>query len=163
MTGEAVFSTCGLYRYYLTRSWGSGSLCTFIMLNPHKANADITDPTIRRCMGFAKAWGFDGIEAVNLFAVKEGDPSKLKGYTDPVGPDNDEWLRNTIINSEFLLVAWGNHGDIMNRGEEVLKMCNNLEKTIHCLMVNKNGQPKHPLYVSGSAVPMLYSELVLAV
>lgn len=114
-------------------------------------------------MGFARSWGFDGVEAVNLFAVKEGDPSNLSAYKDPVGPDNDEWLRNIIIKSDFILAAWGNHGEILNRGEEVLRMCNYLEKTVHCLMINKSGQPKHPLYVSASAVPMLYSELVLTV
>jgi hypothetical protein len=37
------------------------------MLNPSTADAEVEDPTIRRCIGYSHAWGFAGIVVINLF------------------------------------------------------------------------------------------------
>ena len=59
---EAVISRCGLYRYSLIREWDPmKKWCGWIMLNPSTADASTDDPTVRRCMGFAKLMNAGGI------------------------------------------------------------------------------------------------------
>ena len=91
----AVFT--GNYRYLLWREWdGESKIVSFIMLNPSRADAEVNDPTIRRCINFAKAWGAQCVsiasrrktticacalrrlEVVNLFAYRTSQPSLLK-------------------------------------------------------------------------------------
>ena len=60
---NAQFSLCKRYRYSLERSWNGGEgRVLFIGLNPSTADHKKDDPTIRRCVGFAKSWGFNGME-----------------------------------------------------------------------------------------------------
>ena len=64
MQRDACFSACGRYRWSLSRAWDadlSKPWIAFIMLNPSTADAEQDDPTIRRCVAFAKAWGFGGL------------------------------------------------------------------------------------------------------
>ena len=50
------------YRYLLTRTWDASlPVVNFVMLNPSTADAFVLDPTNRRCVGFARDWGFDGL------------------------------------------------------------------------------------------------------
>lgn len=101
----ADFSPDLSYRYRLTRTWDQCLVCNrppavFVMLNPSTADASLDDPTIRRCVGFAKAWGCPGLTVVNLYALRSADPKALWSHPDPVGPDNNRWI------SEVLLRAW---------------------------------------------------------
>lgn len=67
MQGGAVIT--GDYRYLLWREWDiSNKTVSFIMLNPSRADAQINDPTITRCINFALSWGYGRLEVVNLFA-----------------------------------------------------------------------------------------------
>ena len=70
----AVISQDQLYRYFLWRRWGTGRVITWLMLNPSTADANTNDATIRKCIGFAKRWGYDGIHVLNLFALRSRDP-----------------------------------------------------------------------------------------
>ena len=88
----ADISDCGAYRYRLTREWSDKPLLPFVMLNPSDANAEIDDPTIRRCMGFARAWGYGGIVVGNLYAFRTPYPETLWKAPDPYGPLNDAAL-----------------------------------------------------------------------
>ncbi len=86
VTKEAVISDCGRYRYRLTRRWGDGPLLSFIMLNPSTADAEVDDPTIRRCMGFARRDGYGGIVVGNLYAFRTTKPKALFAADNPLGP-----------------------------------------------------------------------------
>lgn len=92
----ATFSGCFKYRYGLTRVWDE-SLPTvaFIMLNPSTADDDQLDPTLRRCLGFARTLGYGAMEIGNLFALKSTDPEALYSSEDPIGPLNDNMLKST--------------------------------------------------------------------
>ncbi len=81
------------------------------------------------------------------------DPRKLKKAEDPVGPDNDLYLREMIAGSGIQVCAWGNHGNFMGRADIVLKMV----PDPYCLGLTKEGQPKHPLYVPYSQPFMKFS------
>ena len=155
--GSAVLSDDGKYRYTLERTWNAEKVkAFFICLNPSTADAKQDDPTVRRCIGFAESWGFGGVAIGNLFAYRATDPAELlRKDINAVDPYNDDWLR-TLFNScgHLAIAAWGNHGNLLNRGKDVASMFPN---NLQCLGVNKSGQPSHPLYLSKHLIPVYYN------
>lgn len=147
----AIFSECRTFRYVLWRSWetGSGYVC-FIGLNPSTADETIDDRTIRRCMDFAKAWGYAGMVMLNLFAFRATDPTDMLAAVDPVGPDNDSHFRVFTSGAGVVVAAWGNDGAHLDRHRTVTRAIPHL----HCLKVTKAGHPGHPLYLKSDLVPI---------
>jgi len=148
---DATISDCGLYRYSLSRRWGPGRLvAAFVMLNPSTADASKDDPTIRRCVGFARSWGYDGIEVVNLFALRSPNPEDLidsmEAGVDPVGPENDRIIDFVAGRSAKLIAAWGAHPFAKTRAQKFLDI-RGVGSIVECLGVTKDGSPRHPLYV----------------
>jgi hypothetical protein len=141
---SACFSDCGNYRYSLTREWDN-SLPTacFCMLNPSTADQHADDPTIRRCISFAKTWGCGALEVVNLFAYRSTDPTGLRAIADPVGEENDRYIMQAAKRASVVVAAWGVHGAYKGRDVDVLPLLGDVQ----CLGVTKEGFPKHPLYV----------------
>lgn len=151
MKTDAKLSDCRKYRYALWRTWDeSKPYAMFIGLNPSTADETEDDPTIRRCITFANTWGYGGLCMANLFAYRATEPSEMMSAQNPVGPDNDIWLKNLARNAGVLVAAWGNNGTYLGRSKEVLMMLPNLK----CLKLNKSGEPAHPLYQPGTATPM---------
>jgi len=148
MEKGAHISDCGSYRYNLYRCWDrSKPFMAFVMLNPSTADASEDDPTIRRCMSFAKRENCGGIEVVNLFAYRATDPKQMKSVIDPVGPENDAYLHEVAMDdNKYIVCAWGAHGSHRGRDKEVLKLLD-IGSTIRHLGLTKAGQPKHPLYL----------------
>lgn len=142
----AVFSDCERYRYLLEIVWNT-KLPTLIVcgLNPSTADEKQDDPTLRRCKGFARAWGFGALEMLNIFAYRATDPRQMKAQDDPIGEDNDRFIAEIakIFRIKLALAAWGNHGAFMNRGVAVKKLIPGCWK---CIGLTKSGQPRHPLY-----------------
>lgn len=143
---SAIISDDGLYRYRLARSWdASAEPLAFVMLNPSTADALVDDPTIRRCRSFAAAHGFGGIVVANLFAFRATNPKALGGAVDPVGPDNDDHLRQ--LSHIVVCAAWGAY-KADARVEEVKALVGT--KALFSLGETASGAPRHPLYVAGS-------------
>tara|TARA_B110000305_G_scaffold149056_1_gene165446 strand:- start:3431 stop:3898 length:468 start_codon:yes stop_codon:yes gene_type:complete len=154
MNRSAVFSSCRKYRYSLTRSWGlEKNFILFIGLNPSIADENNDDPTISRCISFAKDWGYDGLIMVNLFAFRASLPSNLKKEKLPIGVDNNRHILKNLKTSQLIVVAWGNDGQLLKRDREVL----GLIKNPMCLKINKTKQPAHPLYQKKSQQLIKYS------
>ena len=104
--GGATFSRDRRYRYRLWRRWDrSRAVVAFVMLNPSTADAMHDDPTIRRCVGFARAWGFGGVDVVNLFALRATDTRALRKAADPIGPANDRHLRRAVRSAGLIVLA----------------------------------------------------------
>lgn len=148
---RADISPCGLYRYRLERRWSDApALLTFVMLNPSTADANADDPTIRRCMGFARREKFAGIVVVNLYAFRATDPAALWLAADPCGPDNDNALYRAAREARFyrlpVICGWGTHGGKNNRPIVLMQQAG---ADLQCLGRTKGGQPRHPLYVRG--------------
>jgi len=135
-----------MYRYSLIRTWEASlpRVC-FIMLNPSTADAEQDDPTIRRCLHFARQEGFGSLEVVNLYAYRTTDRKVLASVRDPVGPGNDAAIRRAIARAEKVVLAWGASADL-NRADNVRI----LVREAYALGLNKDGSPRHPLYVPGS-------------
>lgn len=162
----AVFSSDRKYRYRLWRNWSDAEgrkrrVATWIMLNPSTATELVLDPTIKRCVSFSKKWGYGGIEIVNVFAYRSTDPSALKDVKDPVGfPYNDTAILQTSRRSDIGLVmaAWGVHAKHLGRVKTVAPMLRAESVLVYHLgPANKDGSPRHPLYVHGATQPVLYN------
>lgn len=162
-TSNATFSECERYRYSLRRHWDHDkpAVC-FAMLNPSTADAFKDDPTIRRCIGFAKAWGAGGLVVVNLFALRATNPDELYSHASPVAAPSEEHPfygdRNTaeiIMHSDGLrlVAAWGTHGNLRGRARQVMDALG-AKRRVECLGVTKDGHPRHPLYVAAATVPV---------
>lgn len=157
MIEKCVFSPCQRYRYTLRRRWdwlSADDYALFICLNPSTADDTKDDPTIRRCIGFAKRWGMGGMAIANLFAYRSTNPNALydlgsdeSNGTGPVGIDNNFHIQQLAINAKVVVAAWGRHGKLLRRGDAVRAMLANHSIALVCLAVNKDGSPKHPLYV----------------
>jgi len=154
---SAVLSPCGLYRYELWRRWSDGPHVLFVMLNPSTADATNDDPTIRKCIAYAKRWGFGAICVANLFAFRATDPKEMKRASDPVGPDNDATLARLASEAKIIVAAWGKDGSHLSRDKEVIALLNNPT----CLHRNNDGSPGHPLYLRGDASPFSLNDKIL--
>jgi hypothetical protein len=154
LESTASFSSCRRYRYSLWRRWGDASLgyAMFIGLNPSTADEVEDDPTIRRCIQFAKDWGYGALCMTNLFAFRATYPAVMKAQEDPVGPENDTSLLHLAKDADVVVAAWGTHGSHQGRGKHVGGMLANLT----CLRLTKAGHPGHPLYLPKSLTPIPY-------
>lgn len=150
MTAE--ISPCGQYRYTLTRVTDVLPLerhtMLFIMLNPSTADALQDDPTIRRCISFARRENCTDLTVVNLFALRATDPKELLTHADPVGPLNDERIAEMVAKHEIIVAAWGAHPFAKKRAQNLL----NKFGPFKCLGTTKDGSPRHPLYVRNDTV-----------
>ena len=150
----AEFSSCRAYRYTLWRWWEkSKGYALFIGLNPSTADETQDDPTIRRCINFAKSWGYGGYYMANLFAIRATDPKVMLRHPEPVGQDNTLWIRQLSLGAGIVIAAWGTQGGHRGRDRDVMGMLG----TVHCLDITKHGFPKHPLYVRGDTRPKRYT------
>jgi hypothetical protein len=155
---SADFSADGRYRYRLGRRWGRGSVVRFVMLNPSTAGAEADDPTVRRCVGLARSWGYAAIEVLNLYAFCATRPDDLARAADPVGPDNDSYLRHGVSRwtPKLIIAAWGVHAR-PERAAEVLGLL--AGRRIHCLGRTRDGHPRHPLYVPAATRPRVFRSI----
>ncbi len=147
---DTIFSPCRTYRYSLWREWAPDSgVVMFIGLNPSTADEIQDDPTIRRCIGFARAWGYGALCMGNLFAFRATDPAEMLDADDPVGPENDRMLVTLASQASLVVAAWGNDGSHRGRSTAVRRLIPEL----NYLKRNLSGQPAHPLYLPGNLKP----------
>ncbi len=165
--GGAVFDRTEAYRYLLWRhlrsqsaaqagDWpgcpwqdgrpGHNDSLLLIMLNPNRADERTNDPTIRRCISFATAWGFGKLEVVNLFAVRAEKPVQLRSLDEPVGEQNDQFIIEAASRAAKIVVAWGNHGRFAQRDQQVIRLLADSSR-LYCFGRTKGGNPLHPLYL----------------
>lgn len=150
---NAIFSECRRYRYFLRRpipqDYNGYRSCVFIMLNPSTADEQVDDPTIRRCIGYARSWKCTDLIVVNLFPFRATDPKEL-AWQPPV-PEATEWRNEQAISEAFyrggdFVAAWGANPIAQERAERFMNKWGS-GHNIMCLGKTKSGAPRHPLYV----------------
>jgi hypothetical protein len=152
---DATLSDCGTYRYTLSRIWQENhppDICCFVMLNPSTADAQLDDPTIRRCIGYAKEWGYDGLWVRNLFAYRATQPKDMlaaskRGVDIRGGFRADEALEQ-VREAKLIVAAWGRY-PCKSRAAQFLDMMG--DRQVWCLGKNQDGSPVHPLYQPADA------------
>ena len=164
-----VFSEDRKYRYSLYREWDiKKPRIAFIGLNPSTADEHVDDPTIRRCIDFAKKWGFGSMLMGNIFAFRSTDPELLFKVTNPEGVGNDYWLDKIQMASDKTVACWGIHGEFKDRGYHVrLNLTadrtkpHNARNALYVFGITKEGYPKHPLYLRKTSKIIRWEMLTL--
>jgi hypothetical protein len=156
----AEFSACRRYRYLLR--WPTGvdddRICLWVLANPSTATAERVDPTIRRCINWARNWGYGWMWAVNARAWRETHPRELPNDPKAIGPLNDEWILAAAESSDLIVCGWGKLGG--KRGRRVAHDLRRSGVRLHALRVNRDGSPVHPLYLPGNSVPVAFQTVV---
>lgn len=144
LESTAILSQDTRYRYALTRIWSEGpKKVVYVLLNPSTANESKDDKTLEQCVFFAKREGFDGLELVNLFALRSTKPSVLKDdWVASVGPENDRRIERAAMSATKIVVAWGEFNS-MGRDQAVLRILRQYGD-LYCFGITKEGHPKHP-------------------
>jgi len=151
----AEISECGQYRYVLWRRWawhGYAHQVMFVGLNASTADGCKNDATIRRCVRYAKDWGYSGMLMLNAYGYRATDPKVMLAAADPIGPHNDEALSYRRSQAGLVVACWGVNCP-PGRANAVLGL---LMCPVYCLGVTKNGQPKHPVRLRADLKPELY-------
>ena len=153
----AILSSCKKHRLQLWREWDSNlPKVLFIMLNPSTADDQQDDPTLRRCIDFAKQWGFGGLYIGNLYSFRAADPKTLLKVSKFSHRDNYKHLVTMANQCQLVVCAWGNYPVIKKLGipKNIFKY---LEQNLHCLALSKKSMPMHPLYLKKSLTPIPFS------
>jgi len=160
---EATFSECGRYRYSLTRIWGDGKTLLFVMLNPSTADGLQDDPTIRRCIGYARRSGYTGIAVGNLYALRATNPAMLLAHDEASrrGPENFFSLAGLAkfaqLGNSPVICAWGAFPETLGRTDlAVMDLFKKIGVKTLCFGKTKNGSPRHPLYLSNNVASEPY-------
>lgn len=150
--GDAIWSKDKKYRYRLRRPLaGTGPVVAVCMQNPSKAGPDDNDPTVARVVGFANRLNASMAIVVNMGAGVATDPADFLKLEDPVGPRNLDLLRDSALGVDVYVAAWGALNPRLRRlfrlSLGVVKQFSGLK----CWGKTKAGDPRHPLYLPGSA------------
>lgn len=157
----AVISDDGKHRFALTRLLNSPTAhaVMFVMLNPSTADADTDDPTIRKCIGFAERWGYGKLLVANLYSTRATEPKELthsyvadEFWEDDTWPLAEQWIRKMASEALTVVCAWGAFKSPFKWYREMqvgqaLAAAGHDDGTLECLGRNKDGTPKHPLYL----------------
>ena len=160
----AVFSRDRAYRYLLTRPvGGDGGRVTMIGLNPSVADEHENDRTIARCIDFARRWDARVLDVVNLsplVATRRGDLRAAGPEPREVAAENSRHVARAVQRSSLVVAAWSRDGALEGRDERMVALLRTAGvRTIHCLAVNRDGSPRHPLYVLAETRPSVYLRL----
>ncbi len=162
MKGAAKFSDDRVYRYILGRVWDEETIgLTWVMLNPSTATSKKDDPTIRRVIGYSRAWGYGSCWVVNLFAFRSTDPKDLlanyKLGRDIVGPLNDKWIDTAVRMGTEPVLAWGRNARLFpDRVKEVITNLERIRRPLRCIGYTTGGHPVHPLMQPRDAKLLIY-------
>jgi hypothetical protein len=134
------------------------------MCNPSTANDVFNDPTIRRCIGFAKVWGYSGLVVTNLFAFRATNPKDLRVFAakdlpSAIGIDNDAHLGIEARSAETIVCAWGNNGTLRGRDIQVIGMLSMYD--LYCIRLSKDGNPVHPVREEYTRAPIKFRKAIV--
>ena len=124
-------------------------------MNPGPGDRDAgSRPALRRVASWARREGCAAVVVVNLFSLRSTDRNVIAQQctNDIVGDRTDETIRATSRDARITLAAWGASKMVRQRSTEVLELLDNPL----CAGVNKNGEPRHPLYVPAATALVPY-------
>lgn len=155
---DAEFSENGKFRFLLKRVWNvQGLRIMFIGLNPSIAGAEFDDPTITRLIHFAKKHGYGSFVICNLFpiiATKRARLIKHKTFGRAMGTTNMEYILGNAQKCNGVVFMWGATKGTDHRAKLLIERYPNAL----CFGHNKDGSPKHPLYLSNETKLIRYAQ-----
>ena len=136
----AEFSKDKKHRYYLSRKWSENEQVLYVLLNPSKANNIKNDHTINRLITISKNLGYGGFEVVNLYTIINPKRNKLYEKKRKFSEKNKKLIAKLVARHKTIIYGWG-------ATENEPNWLSNIVKSPLCFNINKNGTPKHPLYL----------------
>ncbi len=157
----AHFNTDRSRRYLLWRlieGAKGDKFVLFIGLNPSIADEVRLDPTVTRCFNYAKRWGFRCLLMGNLYSKISTDPKGVDfDRIDVDDQTNNYWeLSQAMSLANQIIVCWGSNASERIAGHFLRRTRQVSGRSLYCLGVNKNGSPKHPLYLKADVEPVLF-------
>ena len=151
---HAEYSADGTYLWSYERRWAPGGALCWVGLNPGPGDHDAgSRPALRRVASWARREGCAAVVVVNLFSLRSTVATSLTAvHDDIVGDRTDETIRAASRDARITLAAWGANKMVRQRSGDVLELLDNPL----CAGVNKNGEPRHPLYVPASTALVPY-------
>lgn len=159
----ATYSQDMDHRFSLLIVWEPGSgdwqptrpIIQFVGLNPSTADHLKNDPTVAKLCRFAKRWGYPGMLMTNIFSYRSTDPKGMLCQDIPViVEENNRALTGVGLPTIAKVVCcWGAHGKHKQQGFIVTGTLRNHYPDERCgthieaFVLNKDGEPKHPLYL----------------
>lgn len=165
---RVVFSTdgggkdgLGLYRYELEYPTGidDDRMALFCLANPSTATHLKPDPTVTRCIGYSRAWGYGWCGVANARAWRETNPKLVPADPEAIGPDNDAHILSMARRAAVVVFGWGELGG--KRGADVFRLLHDAGIAPHALKLTKSGAPGHPLYLRADLKPFPLSAVSL--
>lgn len=156
----AVISACGTYRYRLERQTPGEGATGVIMVNPSTADAENDDATIRKLRGFGERHEWGRLIVCNLFAYRATDVRELSCVSDPVGPENNEYLFRMAASVDRVICAWGPVSKQPKYHRGRWKQVMRLIGSVPCFSIGdtaKCGHPKHPLMLPYASLILPWS------
>jgi hypothetical protein len=144
---DALFSPCGKYRYWLTRTWDlSRPTVAVIGLNPSKASLERDDNTVRKCYEFVRKRDYGRLLMLNLYAYVATDPDDMwHAHKTGIDITGGVWNSFTALQAyrkafhvDNTVAAWGREAGA--RSDDAGRQLQNML----CFGTNKDGTPKHP-------------------
>lgn len=157
----AAFSEDDIHRYMLERQISDAVPCKILFccgLNPSTADAFKPDPTVTREIGFGRLWGCTQYLKGNAYGWRDPKPKKMwqakKAGHDIVGALNDACIASMLVavrdRGGIALACWGRHAK-PDRVSALIALAADVGVPWQCLGTNKDGSPKHPLYLPSTA------------
>ena len=156
----------GQHRYRLTvdftdqdGQFNRGNLVV-ILFNPATIREEddllVKSQTRRRLINLARDGKYRTMTELELFAYRSRKKRDLVSAVqergiDPVGPENDQIISETVREADKLIVAWGKvpkHPIFARRLDEVTALLEQSGKQLYCIGKNIDGSPTHPARVS---------------
>lgn len=171
---SAILSECGRYRYRLERGPFNcndlfevasdgvyelrGKVVGFFGVNPSTADSTEDDATVRKWIGFCKAWGAKRFIVGNVFAYRATDVKKLLNDPEPAfSLVNQEHLKSIARDADILVPCWGNRAkvpvELRHIFDATLGLLQQTGKPLMHFGLTDSGDPKHPLML-GYSTPL---------
>lgn len=166
---SAILSPCGLYRYRLDRTVGmAGPVFAFFGINPSTADATTDDATVRKWIGFTKAWGGSRFIVGNVWPLRSTDVRALADATRwlDIGRENTRHILAMADEADVLVPCWGDRSKVPRRMhndlDDLLSLLRGTRKPVMHLGLTKGGDPKHPLMLGYSTPLVPWAEAAVA-
>ena len=131
------------------------------MLNPSTADEVVNDPTVRRCINYANAWGYGWLIVTNLSPLRATDPRELLATgaePEVIQRENEEGILEAASVADLVVAAYGVHGSAEGRADRIVEALTDAGHTVMCLGLTKKGAPRHPLYLQATANPFVFRQ-----
>lgn len=159
MQGLVKESRHGRYRYQVSRVWGDGPRLVVVVNRAGFGDDNLDDRSIRLACARARRWGFAGVELVSLFAARVITGPELAALADPVGPRNNETIRDLMLLARKsgwpVLIAWGPRADRRRAGAVLGTVLAAGPRVFH-LGITATREPKALESALPSTRPMLF-------